>query len=66
MANEKQLMLQSLVFAMEDIRKKLDYSNKPETVKAYCECIEKIAVAYTYVARAVECAKTDGERIDGE
>ena len=60
MANEKRLMLQSLVFAMEDMRKKLDYSNKPETLKVYCDCMVKIAVAYTYVARTDDGAKMGG------
>ena len=61
MANEKRMMLQSLLFAMEDIRKKLDYSNRTEYIKCCCECIEKIAIAYTYVARVEECAKMDGD-----
>lgn len=61
MANEKRLMLQSLLFAMEDMRKKLGGTNKPETLKAYCDCMEKIAIAYTYVAKVEECAKMDGD-----
>ncbi len=49
MKDEKVMALRSIVLAMEDVRKKFDYSSKPEYVMGYCECMEKLALAYTYI-----------------
>ena len=63
------MALRTIVLAMNDIRKKLDYSNKPEYVKSYCECIERLAITFTNIQNTHEntvdfCSY--GERREGE
>ena len=49
MTDEKLMALQSITLAMEDVRKKFEYSSNPETVEVYCKCIEKLASVYIYI-----------------
>ena len=60
MANEKQLALQSIVFSIDELRKKFDYSNKQETLRGYCDCIRILAESYYIIAN------TKGNEQDGK
>ncbi len=52
MANEKELALQCVLFSLEEMKEKMKYTPKPETIKIYCECIEQLAKVFKFLEGA--------------
>ncbi len=54
MTDERTFALRCVLFGLEEMRKKLEYTHKPEMLKVYCECIEILAKTYKMIENKQE------------